>query len=66
MDYMDEKIIKFYQSSNEFFKSKKNQRVISNDNKVIQIRIPLLNLKEMIHYYLVEKVLVFQKMFIIS
>jgi len=28
MDYMDEKIIKFYQSSNEFFKSKKNQRVI--------------------------------------
>ena len=28
MDYMDEKIIKFYQSSNEFFKSKKNQRLI--------------------------------------
>ena len=28
MDYMDEKMIKFYQSSNEFFKSKKNQRVI--------------------------------------
>jgi tRNA (cytidine/uridine-2'-O-)-methyltransferase len=28
MDYMDEKIIKFYQSSEEFFRAKKNQRVI--------------------------------------
>ena len=28
MDYMDEKMIKFYQSSNEFFQSKKNQRII--------------------------------------
>ena len=28
MDYMDEKTIKFYQSSEEFFKSKKNQRII--------------------------------------
>jgi len=28
MDYMDEKMIKFYQSSDEFFKSKNNQRVI--------------------------------------
>jgi len=28
MDYMDEKMIKFYQSTDEFFKSKKNQRVI--------------------------------------
>ena len=28
MDYMDEKLIKFYQSSEEFFESKKNQRVI--------------------------------------
>jgi tRNA (cytidine/uridine-2'-O-)-methyltransferase len=28
MDYMDEKMIKFYQSSDEFFKSKKNKRVI--------------------------------------
>ena len=28
MDYMDEKMIKFYQSSEEFFKSKKKQRVI--------------------------------------
>ena len=28
MDYMDEKIIKFYQSSEEFFESKKNQRII--------------------------------------
>ena len=28
MDYMDQKLIKFYQSSDEFFKSKKSQRVI--------------------------------------
>ena len=28
MDYMDKKIIKFYKSSEEFFKSKKDQRVI--------------------------------------
>ena len=28
MDYMDEKMIKFYQSSEEFFRSKKDQRVI--------------------------------------
>ena len=28
MDYIDEKMIKFYQSSEEFFKSKKNERVI--------------------------------------
>ena len=28
MDYMDEKMIKLYQSSDEFFKSKKNQRII--------------------------------------
>ncbi len=27
MDYMDEKMIKFYQSSDEFFKSKKDERV---------------------------------------
>ena len=28
MDYMDEKDIKFYQSANDFFKSKKDQRII--------------------------------------
>jgi tRNA (cytidine/uridine-2'-O-)-methyltransferase len=28
MDYMNEKMIKFYQSSKEFFESKKDQRVI--------------------------------------
>ena len=28
MDYMDEKEIKFYQSSEHFFESKKNQRII--------------------------------------
>jgi len=28
MDYMDKKMIKFYRSSDEFFESKKNQRII--------------------------------------
>ena len=28
MDYMDEKDIKFYKSSDDFFKSKENQRII--------------------------------------
>jgi len=28
MDYMDEKELRFYQSSEDFFKSKKNQRII--------------------------------------
>ena len=28
MDYMDEKKIKFYQSSDDFFRSKENQRII--------------------------------------
>jgi tRNA (cytidine/uridine-2'-O-)-methyltransferase len=28
MDYMDEKMIKFYQSFDDFFKSKKNKRII--------------------------------------
>ena len=28
MDYMDEKEIRFYQSSEEFFKSKKNERIV--------------------------------------
>ena len=28
MDYMDEKDIKFYQSANDFFKSKKDERII--------------------------------------
>jgi len=28
MDYLDEKEIKFYQNSRDFFKSKKNQRII--------------------------------------
>ena len=30
MDYMDEKMIRFYQSSDEFFKSKKNEVVHEN------------------------------------
>ena len=33
MDYMDEKMIKFFQNSDEFFKSKKDQRVILMSTK---------------------------------
>ena len=36
MDYMDEKLIKFYQSSEEFFKSKKDQRVVLLTTKSTQ------------------------------
>jgi len=33
MDYMDKKMIKFFQNSDEFFKSKKDQRVILMSTK---------------------------------
>jgi tRNA (cytidine/uridine-2'-O-)-methyltransferase len=36
MDYMDEKSIKFYQSSEEFFKSKEKQRVILLTTKSVE------------------------------
>ena len=36
MDYMDEKLIKFYQSSEEFFKSKEGQRVILLTTKSVE------------------------------
>ena len=36
MDYMDEKIIKFYRSSEEFFKSKEGQRVILLTTKSVK------------------------------
>ena len=36
MDYMGEKIIKFYQSSEEFFKSKEGQRVILLTTKSVE------------------------------
>ena len=36
MDYMDEKLIKFFKSSEEFFKSKKGQRVILLTTKSAQ------------------------------
>ena len=35
MDYIDEKAIRFYQSSYEFFQSKKNKRVILMTTNVI-------------------------------
>ena len=35
MDYMDKKMIKFYQSSDEFFKSKKDQRIILMTTKSV-------------------------------
>ena len=36
MDYMDEKMIKFYQNAEEFFKSKKDQRVILLTTKSVK------------------------------
>ena len=36
MDYMDEKMIKFYHSSDDFFKSKKDQRVILLTTKSVK------------------------------
>ena len=36
MDYMDEKEIKFYQSSEDFFKFKKNERIILMTTKASQ------------------------------
>ncbi len=42
MDYMDEKEIKFYESSNHFFESKKNQRVILMTTKAT---MPYTNFK---------------------
>jgi tRNA (cytidine/uridine-2'-O-)-methyltransferase len=36
MDYMDEKLIKFYQSSEDFFKSKEGQRVILLTTKSVE------------------------------
>ena len=36
MDYMDEKIIKFYQNAKEFFKSKKDQRIILLTTKSVK------------------------------
>ena len=37
MDYMDEKEIKFYQSSKDFFESKKKSKNYIDDNKSINI-----------------------------
>ena len=42
MDYMDEKEIKFFKSSNHFFESKKNQRVILMTTKA---SMPYTNFK---------------------
>ena len=36
MDYMDEKMIKFYQNAKEFFKSKKDQRIILLTTKSVK------------------------------
>jgi len=37
MDYLDENMIRVYKSSNEFFKAKKNERVILMTTKAIKI-----------------------------
>jgi len=54
MDYMDEKQIKFYQSSAEFFKSKEGQRVILLTTKSIK-SYAKFKFEVMIHCYLEEK-----------
>ena len=59
MDYLDEKLMKIYKSSDEFFEAKKNDRVVLMTTKA-SIIILNLNLDSMTHYYLEEKVLVFQ------
>ena len=60
MDYMDEKEIKFYKSSDDFFKSKKNQRIILMTTKA-SISYTKFKFEKMIQFYLEEKVLVFLK-----
>ena len=45
MDYMDEKMIKFYKSSQEFFKSKENKRINMYNIKIVRATIiPVKNL----------------------
>ena len=54
MDYMDEKEIKFYQRSKDFFKAKKNQRIILMTTKA---SVSYTEFKfEKIQFYLAEKV----------
>jgi len=60
MDYLDENRIKIYKSADEFFDKKKSERIILMTTKAKK-NILILNLKKMIHYYLVEKVLVYLK-----
>ena len=55
MDYMDEKEIKFYQSSDEFFDSKKNQRVILMTTKA-SLSYTEFKFDKMIQFYFAGKV----------
>ena len=48
MDYMNEKEIKFYQSSNHFFESKKEQRIILMTTKA-SMSYTKFKFKKMIH-----------------
>ena len=55
MDYMNEKDIKFHQSSDDFFKSKKDQRIVLMTTKPLFLT-QNLSLIKMTLFFLVEKV----------
>ena len=57
MDYLDESKIKIYNSADEFFNEKKNERVILMTTKAKK-NILILNLEKMTLYYLEENPLV--------
>ena len=63
MDYLDEKLMRIYKSSDEFFEAKKNDRVVLMTTKASKF-ILNLNLEVMTLYSLVEKVQVSQMKFI--
>ena len=65
MDYINKSKIVVYRSYENFLKKKKDSRVILMTTKAKK-NITILNLNEKILFYLVEKVKVCQKLFIIT
>ena len=63
MDYLDEKMIKIYENSDQFFEAKKNSRIILMTTKS-KDSLKSFRLKKMILSYLDVKVLVYQKVYI--
>ena len=62
MDYMNEKDIKFHQSSDDFFKSKKDQRIVLMTTKA-SVSYTKFKFNKMTLFFLVEKVPEFQMRF---